>query len=163
MKCPYCQAESRVVDTREVASSIRRRRECDGCHQRFTTYEQLSSSNLQVVKRDRRREGYSHDKLLRSIQIACAKRPISTDVIDDIVRGVEGELYRQGRSEVDSQLIGDLVMGQLRGLDDVAYVRFASVYRRFTDLDGLVEEIERLRDQKLRDAEDKRQMRLLEV
>lgn len=163
MKCPYCQADSHVVDTREVASTIRRRRECDGCRQRFTTYEQLSSTNLQVVKRDRRREGYSQDKLLTSIQIACAKRPISTDVVNDVLRTVESELYRQGRSEVDSQLIGDLVIAQLRLLDDVAYVRFASVYRRFTDLDGLVDEIERLRDQKLRDEEDKRQMRLIEV
>jgi len=163
MKCPYCQADSHVVDTREVASTIRRRRECDGCRQRFTTYEQLSSTNLQVVKRDRRREGYSQDKLLTSIQIACAKRPISTDVVNDVLRTVEGELYRQGRSEIDSQLIGDLVIAQLRLLDDVAYVRFASVYRRFTDLDGLVDEIERLRDQKQRDEEDKRQMRLIEV
>ncbi|MCC7019752.1 MAG: transcriptional repressor NrdR [Ardenticatenales bacterium] len=163
MKCPYCQADSHVVDTREVASTIRRRRECDGCRQRFTTYEQLSSTNLQVVKRDRRREGYSQDKLLTSIQIACAKRPISTDVVNDVLRTVESELYRQGRSEIDSQLIGDLVIAQLRLLDDVAYVRFASVYRRFTDLDGLVDEIERLRDQKQRDEEDKRQMRLIEV
>ncbi|MBK6768428.1 MAG: transcriptional repressor NrdR [Ardenticatenales bacterium] len=163
MKCPYCQADSHVVDTREVASTIRRRRECDGCRQRFTTYEQLSSTNLQVVKRDRRREGYSQDKLLTSIQIACAKRPISTDVVNDLLRTVESELYRQGRSEIDSQLIGDLVIAQLRLLDDVAYVRFASVYRRFTDLDGLVDEIERLRDQKQRDEEDKRQMRLIEV
>ena len=163
MKCPYCQADSHVVATREVASTIRRRRECDGCRQRFTTYEQLSSTNLQVVKRDRRREGYSQDKLLTSIQIACAKRPISTDVVNDVLRTVESELYRQGRSEIDSQLIGDLVIAQLRLLDDVAYVRFASVYRRFTDLDGLVDEIERLRDQKQRDEEDKRQMRLIEV
>ncbi|MFN8424482.1 MAG: ATP cone domain-containing protein [Candidatus Binatia bacterium] len=116
-----------------------------------------------VTKRDRRRRSYSQDKLLRSVQIACAKRPISTDAVNELVRSVEGELYRQGRSEVDSQLIGDLVMTQLRLLDDVAYVRFASVYRRFTDLDGLVEEIERLREHKLREEEDKRQMRLLEV
>lgn len=160
MKCPYCAASSHVVDSREVSSAIRRRRECDGCAQRFTTYERLAATNLQVVKADGRREDFDHDKLTRGLRIACVKRPISADTRAAIAGDIESQLYRLGKSEVASQVIGELVMERLRALDDVAYVRFASVYRRFTDLEVLADEIERLRESKLRAEERKRQLAL---
>lgn len=160
MKCPYCQGASRVVDTREVASTIRRRRECDDCRQRFTTYERIASANLKVVKTDGRREDFNRDKLVSGIQSACAKRPISADTIDEIAAEIESHLYRLGRNEVPSSVIGEMVMDQLRELDDVAYVRFASVYRHFTDLEVLSEEIDRLRANKEQVELRKRQMAL---
>jgi transcriptional repressor NrdR len=142
MFCPFCQeGDSRVIDTREVGSAIRRRRECSRCGQRFTTYERLAQVSLLVVKRDGRREPFDREKLYRGVYKACAKRPISEESIDGLVGKVENELFGLGQAEVDSRVIGQMVMEQLRGLDDVAYVRFASVYRRFKDIDGLVEEI----------------------
>jgi transcriptional repressor NrdR len=158
MKCPYCQGASHVVDTREVASTIRRRRECGDCRQRFTTYERIAAANLKVVKTDERREDFNRDKLVYGIQAACAKRPISADTIDEIAAEIESQVYRLGKSEVPSSVIGELVMDQLRELDDVAYVRFASVYRHFTDLEVLAEEIERLRAVKEQAEMRKRQM-----
>jgi transcriptional repressor NrdR len=160
MRCPYCAGSSRVVDTREVAEAIRRRRECDLCSQRFTTYERVSATNLQVVKGDGRREDFSRDKLLRGLRLACVKRPISTDALESITGDIEGKLYRLGKSEVASEVIGELVMERLRILDDVAYVRFASVYRRFTDLEVLADEIDRLRDAKVREQEREGQLLL---
>ncbi|MFN2114532.1 MAG: transcriptional regulator NrdR [Anaerolineae bacterium] len=153
MKCPFCSASSHVVDTREVAEAIRRRRECNVCRQRFTTYERVAAANLQVVKNDGRREDFSRDKLMSGMQLACVKRPVSTDALEDLAADIEAHLYRLGRSEVPSAVIGELVMERLQPLDDVAYVRFASVYRRFTDLEVLSEEIERLRETKQREAE----------
>jgi len=160
MKCPYCGDASHVVDTREVAEAIRRRRECDGCVQRFTTYERIAAANLQVVKGDGRREDFNRDKLIRGLRLACVKRPISADTVEAIASDIEGRLYRLGKSEVPSEVVGELVMDRLRVLDDVAYVRFASVYRRFTDLEVLADEIERLREAKQRDEERKRQLAL---
>lgn len=160
MKCPYCGASSHVVDTREVSDAIRRRRECNGCRQRFTTYERVASANLQVVKNDGRREDFDRDKLMRGMRLACVKRPVSADVLEAIASDVEAQLYRMGRSEVGSHVIGELVMERLKPLDDVAYVRFASVYRRFTDLDVLADEIERLRETKQREAELEGQLAL---
>lgn len=160
MKCPYCEGASHVVDTREVAHAIRRRRECAACRQRFTTYERVAATNLKVVKSDGRREDFDRDKLVLGLQLACAKRPVSADTIEEIAAEIEGRLYRMGSSEVPSAVIGELVMDALRGMDDVAYVRFASVYRHFTDLEVLAEEIERLRLSKERDEERKRQMAL---
>jgi len=160
MKCPFCAGPSHVVDTREVSEAIRRRRECDGCRQRFTTYERVSAANLQVVKGDGRREDFSRDKLVHGLRLACAKRPISTDAVEGIAADIEGQLYRLGRSEVPSEVIGELVMDRLQSLDDVAYVRFASVYRRFTDLGVLADEIERLREMKERERAQRDQMAL---
>jgi transcriptional repressor NrdR len=160
MKCPFCSATSHVVDTREVSSAIRRRRECDLCQQRFTTYERIASANLQVVKGDGRREDFDREKLMRGLRLACVKRPVSADTIEIIASDIEGQLFRLGRNEVPSELIGELVMERLRELDDVAYVRFASVYRRFTDLEVLADEIERLRASKLSAEERKHQMTL---
>lgn len=160
MRCPYCSEASHVVDTREVSSAIRRRRECDGCLQRFTTYERIAAANLQVVKSDGRREDFDREKLIRGLRLACVKRPVSADTIESIAGDIEGQLFRLGRSEVPGELVGELVMVRLRELDDVAYVRFASVYRRFTDLEVLAEEIERLRESKLSTEERKHQMAL---
>ena len=150
----------RTSDSRRGLQRRRRRRECDGCRERFTTYERVASANLQVVKSDGRREDFDREKLIRGLRLACVKRPISTDTIEELASAVEIQLYRMGKSEVAGPVIGELVMNHLRKLDDVAYVRFASVYRRFTDLEVLVSEIERLRDQKQRDEEQKRQMPL---
>ena len=144
MKCPYCQGPSHVVDTREVASAIRRRRECDACEQRFTTYERISATNLQVIKSDGRRQDFNRDKLIGSMQLACAKRPVSTDTLEAVASDVESHLYRLGKTEVPTEVIGEIVMDRLKLLDDVAYVRFASVYRRFADLEMLAEEISRV-------------------
>ena len=143
MRCPFCSGgDSRVVDTREVGAGIRRRRECQVCSQRFTTYEHVAKVNLMVVKRDGRREPLDRQKLIEGIRIACAKRPISVEDIDELVAQVEGRLYALGQSEVPSRVIGELVMARLRELDGVAYVRFASVYRAFADLETLKQEVD---------------------
>ena len=159
MKCPYCgQTDSRVIDSRELENAIRRRRECPGCGQRFTTYERAEPVSLMVIKKDGRREPYDQAKLARGIRTACFKRPIAAEAIDQLVRDVEAELYALGRPEVASQYIGERVMARLRMLDDVAYVRFASVYRQFRDVDGLVEHIEALKAWKQREMEAKLQL-----
>jgi transcriptional repressor NrdR len=163
MNCPFCNAGSqsiRVIDSREVSDGIRRRRECQECRQRFTTYERIAAMSLLVVKRDGRRESFNRDKLMAGMRVACAKRPISVNELDKAVHEIEHELYQMGQPEVSSQVIGELVMERLRRLDDVAYVRFASVYRRFHDVDSLAAEIEALRERKRREEELKRQLRL---
>jgi transcriptional repressor NrdR len=160
MRCPFCNGASHVVDTREVSNAIRRRRECDQCQKRFTTYERIAAANLQVVKSDGRREDFDREKLIHGLHLACVKRPVSADTIETIAGDIEAQLFRVGRSEVPSELVGELVMTRLRELDDVAYVRFASVYRRFTDLEVLADEIERLRASKLTAEERKRQLAL---
>jgi transcriptional repressor NrdR len=161
MKCPFClKGSSKVIDTREVGDSIRRRRECLRCRQRFTTYERLASVNLLVVKRDGRREEFNREKLATGIHKACTKRPVAAEAIDQLIHEVEAELYRLGKAEVPSQVIGELVIERLRRLDDVAYVRFASVYRDFRDVDSWAEEIAALKERKQREEELKRQMRL---
>ena len=145
MKCPYCgSADSRVVDTREVGDGIRRRRECQACKQRYTTYEQVARVNLLVIKRDGRREPFNRQKLFEGIRQACAKRPISTEIIDQMVTGIESDLYVLGKSEVPSRVIGEMVMRRLREVDGVAYVRFASVYRSFADLETLKREVDNM-------------------
>ena len=151
MRCPYCQeGDSHVVDTRAVGDSIRRRRECARCGQRFTTYERLAPVSLLVVKRDGRREPFDREKLYSGIYKACAKRPISDEQVQEAVGRIENDLYARGKAEVESQVIGQMVVDQLRDLDDVAYVRFASVYRRFKDVNGLVEEIKEFKKWKQR-------------
>ncbi len=145
MKCPYCGAsESRVVDTREVGNGIRRRRECQVCSQRYTTYEQVAKANLLVVKRDGRRESFDRQKLFDGIFRACAKRPVSSEEIDALVSEVETGLYSMGQSEVESSEIGEMVMVRLRDMDDVAYVRFASVYHSYADLETLKREVDKM-------------------
>ena len=163
MKCPFCGATSnhiRVIDTREVADGIRRRRECDQCEQRFTTYERIASINLLVVKRDGRREEFDREKLVRSMRIACSKRPVSSAAIEAAAQEIEATLYALGKSEVDWVKVGELVMDHLQDIDDVAYVRFASVYRRFRDVDSIAEEIQQLRARKRREEELKNQLQL---
>jgi len=149
MRCPFCSSnESRVVDTREVGSGIRRRRECQGCGQRYTTYEQVAKVNLLVIKRDGRRETFDRRKLFEGIWKACAKRPIGSEDIDRMVDDIESRLYGLGQSEVPSRVIGEMVMDALIKVDPVAYVRFASVYRSFADLETLKREVDEMLDQK---------------
>ncbi len=147
MKCPFCGAtESRVIDTREVGETIRRRRECQECGQRYTTYEQIARVTLLVAKRDGRREAFDRQKLSEGIWKACAKRPVSSEDVEGLVDQVENQLYSLGQAEVDSAVIGEMVMRRLKALDDVAYVRFASVYRSFADLETLKREVDTLLD-----------------
>jgi len=145
MPCPFCgAADSRVIDTRQVGGGIRRRRECQRCHQRFTTYEHAAKMNLLVIKRDGRREEFDRVKLYEGLRRACAKRPVSTEVLSQLVEQVESRLYSLGQSEVSSRAIGEMVMERLKELDAVAYVRFASVYRSFADLEDLKREVDDL-------------------
>ncbi|RIK56648.1 MAG: transcriptional repressor NrdR [Chloroflexi bacterium] len=144
MRCPHCgYAHHKVIDTRETGEGIRRRRRCERCDQRFTTYEYVAASLL-VVKSDGRREAYDRQKLLAGIQIAATKRPISGDAIEEMVTQIEDALHSLGRSEVPSSMIGNLVLDHLARLDQVAYIRFASVYLEMNDLDELRGEIDRL-------------------
>ncbi len=145
MKCPFCgDDESRVIDTREVGDRIRRRRECQTCNQRYTTYEAVARVTLIVVKRDGRREDFDRQKLFEGVWRACAKRPINTESVENLVADVEAELYALGQAEMSSQEIGRLVMEHLRDLDGVAYIRFASVYRSFADLETLKREVDKM-------------------
>lgn len=145
MQCPYCGfADSRVIDTRAISDGVRRRRECTECHKRFTTYERVAVRTIQVVKRDGRREDFARDKLLVGLRKACTKRPIPSEAIEDIVNGIEADLINSGRMEVTSQDIGQIVMEKLRDLDEVAYIRFASVYLPIADAASLRREIDRL-------------------
>lgn len=145
MPCPFCGAEdTRVIDTRQVGDAIRRRRECQGCRQRFTTYERVAKASIMVVKRDGRREEFDREKLYEGLRRACAKRPISTEALDQLVDQIENRLCSLGQSEVPSRAIGEMVMERLKDLDGVAFVRFASVYRSFTDLEDLKREVDGL-------------------
>ncbi len=145
MKCPYCgYGDSKVIDSREVNEGIRRRRECLGCRARFTTYERLQPAGLFVIKKDRRREEFSQEKLLSGIRKACEKRPLPTGAIDKLAMDIEAKLYQSGRSEVPSSVIGDLVMAGLKNLDYIAFIRFASVYRDFADITDLKREVDTL-------------------
>ena len=142
MRCPNCGApDSRVTDSRDTGEDIRRRRECTECGVRFTTYERIQHAGVIVAKRDGRREEFNRDKLLRSIRLACIKRPFPTGALDKLVEEIESDLHRLGRAEVPASVIGDAALHRLRDLDPVAYVRYASVYRDFDDLDGFVNEI----------------------
>ncbi|NLD73120.1 MAG: transcriptional repressor NrdR [Chloroflexi bacterium] len=155
MKCPFCGAQdSRVVDTREVGDGIRRRRECQACEQRYTTYERVARVNLLVVKRDGRREAYDRQKLFEGIWKACAKRPIASEEIEAMVSDIEAALYSLGQSEVPSRTIGEMVMERLREADPVAFVRFASVYRSFADLETLKREVDGMLARRLPERDD---------
>lgn len=147
MKCQFCNCtESKVIDSRPTddGNSIRRRRECIGCGRRFTTYEKIELTPLVVVKRDGRREAYDPLKLKNGIIHACDKLPVSVHEIDELCTRVEQKIYAGMDGEIASQKIGDMVMNELKELNDVAYVRFAAVYRKFTDLGTFMEELQKL-------------------
>jgi transcriptional repressor NrdR len=140
MRCPYCQQEdSKVVDSRDVDDSIRRRREClnAACRGRFTTYERVQAVALFVVKKDGRREEFSREKLLAGLRRACEKRPFASGAVERLAADIEADLYAAGTPEVPSSAVGEIVMDRLRDLDPIAYVRFASVYREFRDIEAL--------------------------
>lgn len=147
MKCPYCgYEETQVIDTRETENleTTRRRRECLKCNKRFTTYERVEEAEIIVVKKDGKRERFERQKLLNGILKACEKRPISLDKIEKLVDEVESDLRKRDSVEVESKVIGEIAMKKLKTLDKVAYIRFASVYREFEDLDRFEEELEKL-------------------
>jgi transcriptional repressor NrdR len=145
MNCPYCgYYDSKVTDSRGVNDGIRRRRQCLSCGSRFTTYERLQPASLFVIKKDERREEFSRNKLLTGIHKACEKRPLPTGTVDKLADDIEAELYRLGKVEIPSAVIGDMVMERLKSLDYIAYIRFASVYREFADITTLKREIDSL-------------------
>lgn len=147
MHCPYCNfEESKVIDTRptEEGTSIRRRRECIHCKSRFTTYEKVEEVPIIVVKKDGTRESFNRSKILNGIIRACEKRPVSMDQMEILVDWIEKKLSNTLDKEVNSQWIGELVMAKLKDLDEVAYVRFASVYRQFKDINTFIDELTKL-------------------
>jgi transcriptional repressor NrdR len=145
MNCPYCSYhDSKVIDSRDVNEGIRRRRQCLSCGSRFTTYERQQPTSLFVTKKDERREKFSRDKLLAGIRKACEKRPLPTGTVDKLADDIEAELYHLSKVEIPNTVIGDMVMERLKSLDYIAYIRFASVYREFTDITALKKEIDTL-------------------
>jgi transcriptional repressor NrdR len=150
MKCPFCGSlDNKVVNSRLTPeqTSIRRRRECDQCKGRFTTYEYVEKTPILVVKRDGRRVAFERQKLIGGLLAACQKRPIALDQIEDLVNDVEKELQNAMETEVSSLRIGEMVLSRLRGMDEVAYVRFASVYRQFRDISEFSDEVRTLMKQ----------------
>ncbi len=150
MKCPFCGSENtKVIDSRPVeeGGSIRRRRLCGNCSKRFTTYEKIETIPLNIIKKDKGREMYDRSKLESGILRACYKRPVSTANIQRMIDQIETELYNQEEKEISSKEVGEIVMNHLKEIDGVAYVRFASVYREFKDVDTFMEELKNLIDQ----------------
>jgi transcriptional repressor NrdR len=151
LKCPYCiHSETKVLDSRESSNqeSTRRRRECEKCSKRFTTYERIELLELGVIKKDGRREPFSREKLIKGMLRACEKRPVATEQITLAVDEIEGALRKRDETEIHSAIVGELVMDKLKQLDAVAYIRFASVYRQFKDVAEFAKEIARLRTEK---------------
>ncbi|HSN13370.1 MAG TPA: transcriptional regulator NrdR [Anaeromyxobacteraceae bacterium] len=147
MRCPYCgRMEDRVVDSREAQDGLatRRRRECLGCSRRFTTYERIEDVLPQVVKKDGRREAFDRSKIVEGVATACQKRPVSAEQIEALVAGVERQIQEMGEREIRTSVVGEAVVQRLRLLDEVAYVRFASVYRAFRDVGEFMTELEGL-------------------
>ena len=147
MKCPYCGfVEDKVIDSRptEENAAIRRRRECSKCLKRFTTYEKVESVPLMVVKKDKTRQIFDRQKLLNGLLRACEKRPVSIDELEKLVDGIETQILNSLKREITTQEIGEMVMNRLKDLDEVAYVRFASVYRQFKDINTFMEELRKL-------------------
>ncbi len=145
MNCPYCgYHDSKVIDSRQVNEGIRRRRQCLSCSSRFTTYERLQPASLFVIKKDERREEFSRNKVLSGIRKACEKRPLPTGTVDKLADEIEAGLYHLGKAEIPGAVIGDMVMERLKSLDYIAYIRFASVYREFTDITALKQEVDTL-------------------
>jgi transcriptional repressor NrdR len=145
VNCPYCgYIDSKVIDSRDVNDGIRRRRQCLRCESRFTTYERLQRASIFVIKKDGRREEFDREKLLTGIRKACDKRPLTSGTVAELVDDIEAELYQTSKSEITSAIIGDMVMARLKSLDQIAYIRFASVYREFADITTLKEEVDSL-------------------
>ncbi len=145
MNCLQCGfKDTKVIDSRDVNEAIRRRRECLSCGFRFTTYERVQTSNMVIIKKDKRREDFNREKLLAGIRKACEKRPLPTGTIEKIVDEIESELLRMGKAEIASSVVGELVMEKLKKLDHIAYIRFASVYRDFADITSLKREVDTL-------------------
>ncbi len=145
VKCPYCgYIESRVTDSRDQGGTVHRRRRCEHCHQRFSTVEHVVLPELMVVKRDGRRESFKREKLEVGLRRAAQKRPIPVGELETIVEDIENELYKLGRAEIESRIIGEMVMARLRKLDDIAYIRFASVYRSYPDIEAMRQELDSL-------------------
>lgn len=144
MKCPYCNGElTKVIDSRpsDENNAIRRRRQCEACGRRFTTYEKLETFPLMVIKKDENREPYDRSKIEAGVVRACHKRPVSMEQINSLVNSVENTIFNMDTKEIQSYVIGELVMDKLKDLEEVAYVRFASVYREFTDASKFAEEV----------------------
>ena len=147
MKCPYCnESDTKVIDSRPADdnSSIRRRRQCESCGKRFTTYEKLETMPLMVIKKDESRETYDRSKIESGIIHSCHKRPVSTQQINAMIDEIENQIFNMEEKEVETTVIGELVMRKLKQLDEVAYVRFASVYREFKDVNTFMEELGKL-------------------
>lgn len=147
MKCPFCGCiDTKVLDSRpnEDRTAIRRRRECEKCKKRFTTYEKIETIPLIVIKKDNNRETYDRSKIERGILRACYKRPVSAERIEKLMDDIENEIFALGTSEIKSNIIGEIVMDKIKEVDQVAYVRFASVYREFKDVNTFIDEIKKL-------------------
>ncbi|HII53484.1 transcriptional regulator NrdR [Candidatus Micrarchaeota archaeon CG08_land_8_20_14_0_20_49_17] len=158
MQCPFCRNDdTKVMETRETESITRRRRECGKCGQRFTTYERLEPPNISVVKRDGRLERYERRKLLDGIKHACEKRPIQADALDKLVDDVEQELRRSRKDTISSKEIGKFVVRRLKEIDEIAYIRFASVYLNFSDLHKFRDEIEKMIERSEAEKEKKQE------
>ena len=148
MQCPYCgHPHSKVTDSRVAESGIRRRRECSSCELRFTTYERVQAAPLMVSKQDNRREEFNREKLVSGIRKACTKRPVASRTLDKMVEDIESELQQLGHSEISTTALGTMVMERLRELDRVAYIRYASVYRAFQDIESFEEVVRDLREE----------------
>ncbi len=148
MKCPYCAyTTSKVLDSRPMGENdaIRRRRQCERCNKRFTTYEQVESIPLMVIKRDTSREPFERNKLLGGILRSCNKRNISISQIEELVDSIENEIYNRENKEIESIELGELTMKELKGLDEVSYIRFASVYKKFVCIDEFITELENIK------------------
>ncbi|QZY57158.1 transcriptional regulator NrdR [Crassaminicella profunda] len=151
MNCPFCEYfDTKVVDSRptEEGQAIRRRRECNKCKKRFTTYEKIEEIPLIVIKKDGNREAYNRNKMLNGIIRSCEKRPVSMKAIESMVDDIEKSLHNTMEKEIRSTYIGELVMNQLKDLDEVSYVRFASVYRQFKDINTFMEELRKMMNEK---------------
>lgn len=160
MKCPYCgYVESRVTDSRDQGGSVHRRRRCEHCLQRFSTVEHVVLPELMVVKRDGRRESFKREKLETGLRRACQKRPIPVGELEAIVEDIETELYKLGKAEIESRIIGEMLMERLRQLDDIAYIRFASVYRSYPDIQAMREELDELLEKEKNGAQPATQAR----
>lgn len=163
MRCPFCGTEdTKVVDSRyaEDSESVRRRRECLSCHERFTTYEKAELRLPQIIKSDGRREGFAEEKLYAGLRRALEKRPVDTEAVEAVVGRIRHRMIASGEREIDSRQIGEWVMEELKDLDQVAYVRFASVYRSFEDLNAFSEELKRLQNEPTPEARRK-QLKLI--
>ncbi|ADQ04847.1 ATP-cone domain protein [Caldicellulosiruptor owensensis OL] len=152
MRCPFCGYEdSKVIDTRPTneGKTIKRRRECLKCQKRFTTYEKVERQPILVIKKDNRREEFDRNKILNGVIKACQKRPVSIEQMNKIVDEIENEIYNSMREEISSREIGEMVMEKLKKIDEISYVRFASVYRQFKDINTFIEELQKLLTEKI--------------